>query len=163
MNVLGCNNVMFQEVTIIAPAYKSSNTNGIHIAHSTNINVTDSNIGNGDDCISIGDGSREVTISKVNCGHGHGISIKSLGKYENEEPIEGIRIKNCTLNNTKNRIRIKSWPSSFPGLATEMYFEDIIVENVGNPILIDQEYCPWNECKKVCTYATISFVPQRFL
>ncbi|PON77142.1 Glycoside hydrolase [Trema orientale] len=40
-----------------------------------------------------------------------------------------------------------------------MNFEDIIMENVGNPVLIDQEYCPWNLCnEKVPSRVKISDV-----
>ncbi|CAL2225311.1 unnamed protein product [Prunus armeniaca] len=148
MNVFGCKNVTFQHVNITAPG-ESVNTDGIHIGRSTAINITDANIGTGDDCVSIGHGSKEITVTKVTCGPGHGISIGSLGKYLNEEPVVGIRVNNCTLRNTQNGVRIKTWPASpSASTASDIHFEDIIMINVGNPVLIDQNYCPWNQCKK---------------
>ncbi|XP_027356430.1 polygalacturonase-like [Abrus precatorius] len=148
VNVLGCNNVTFDGFKISAPA-NSLNTDGIHIARSTNIKVINTNIGTGDDCISIGDGSKNLTIQNVNCGPGHGISVGSLGKYETEEPVEGLLVKNCTLTETDNGVRIKTWPDT-PGTITisDMHFEDLTMVNVKNPIIIDQEYCPWNQCSK---------------
>ncbi|KAM2234481.1 hypothetical protein PS1_012949 [Malus domestica] len=148
VNILGCHNVTFQHVNVTAPG-ESINTDGIHIGRSTGINITDAHIGTGDDCVSIGDGSKEITITRVTCGPGHGISVGSLGRYPNEEPVVGIRVRNCTLTNTSNGVRIKTWPASpSDGIASDMHFEDITVINVSNPILIDQQYCPWNQCKQ---------------
>ncbi|KAJ7964743.1 Polygalacturonase [Quillaja saponaria] len=148
VNVLGCTNVTFQHFTVSAPE-NSINTDGIHIGRSTGINITNSNIATGDDCISLGDGSKQISVTNVKCGPGHGISVGSLGKYKGEEPVEGLLVRNCTIMNTLNGVRIKTWPSSpATGIATDMHFEDIIMINVSNPVLIDQEYCPWNQCNK---------------
>nr|XP_023879857.1 exopolygalacturonase-like [Quercus suber] len=146
INVFGCKNVTFQHVTIKAPE-TSVNTDGIHIGRSTGIHIIDTNIGTGDDCVSLGDGSRDITVEKVNCGPGHGISIGSLGKFPNEEPVSGVKVIGCTLTNTMTGVRIKTWPASPTGSASDMHFEDIIMNNVGNPIIIDQVYCPWNQCQ----------------
>ncbi|CBI28390.3 unnamed protein product, partial [Vitis vinifera] len=145
INLLGCKNLAFYNVAISAPD-ESLNTDGIHIGRSSGINITDSTIETGDDCVSIGDGSEQINIQRVTCGPGHGISVGSLGKYPNEEPVVGISVKNCTLTNTQNGVRVKTFPASHQGIASEMHFEDIVMNNVGNPIIIDQEYCPHNQC-----------------
>ncbi|KAK7300974.1 hypothetical protein RJT34_11828 [Clitoria ternatea] len=148
VNVFGCKNITFTNFKISAPA-DSPNTDGIHIGKSSKVKITYSKIGTGDDCVSLGDGSREVTILNVTCGPGHGISVGSLGKYQNEESVEDLIVKNCILKNTNNGLRIKSWPGTpIVSLASDLHFEDIIMINVSNPIIIDQEYCPWNQCTK---------------
>lgn len=81
-------------------------------------------------------------------GSGHGISIRSIDKYDNEEPAEGISVVNCTIRNTTNGVRIKTWLSTPKRLnVSKLHFEDIIVGSVGGPIFIDQQYCPHNLCK----------------
>ncbi|KAL4619947.1 hypothetical protein ACB092_06G118100 [Castanea dentata] len=145
INLLECKNLQFQHVTVTAPA-DSPNTDGIHIGRSSQINITNANIGTGDDCISIGDGTQDITIKQVTCGPGHGISIGSLGRYQNEQPVSGIRIIGANLSNTDNGVRIKTWPASPAGTASDMHFESITMNNVANPILIDQNYCPNNQC-----------------
>lgn len=93
----------------------------------------------------VGDGTKQLTITNVTCDPGHEISIESLGKYQKEDPVSGINISNGTLSNTSNGVRIKTWPNSpSPVTASDIHFENIIMNNVGYPILIDQEYCPWN-------------------
>ncbi|XP_027925488.1 polygalacturonase-like [Vigna unguiculata] len=148
VNVLGCNNFTFDGFKVSAP-HDSANTDGIHIGRSRGVNVLNTNIATGDDCVSLGDGSKQVLVQNVKCGPGHGISVGSLGKYKEEEPVDGITIKGCTLKGTDNGVRIKTWPSE-PGTitVTNMKFEDITMDNVKNPIIIDQEYCPWNQCTK---------------
>ena len=148
INVLGARNMTLEEITIIAPE-ESPNTDGIHVGRSVGVQIINSNIKTGDDCISIGDGTRDLLVERVTCGPGHGISIGSLGLYVKEEDVTGIRVVNCTLINTDNGVRIKTWPSAACSTtASGIHFENIILKNVTNPILIDQEYCPWNRCNK---------------
>ncbi|KAF5459501.1 hypothetical protein F2P56_023442, partial [Juglans regia] len=146
INLLGCKNVTFQRVNIIAPG-NSPNTDGIHLGRSSGIRILDTKIATGDDCVSIGDGSRDILVQRVTCGPGHGISIGSLGKYTNEEPVVGVKVLDCTMTNTQNGVRIKTWPNSFAGTASDLHFENLVMNNVDYPVLIDQSYCPWRQCK----------------
>ncbi|XP_047147375.1 polygalacturonase-like [Vigna umbellata] len=147
-NVLDCKNFTFDGFKVSAPQ-NSPNTNGIHIEKSTSVNVLNANIGTGDDCVSLGGGSNQVLVQNVTCGPGHGISIGSLGKHKKEESIDGITIKGCTLKETDNGVMIKTLPSEPETVTiTNLVFEDITMENVKNPIIVDQEYCPSNQCSK---------------
>ncbi|KAL3633603.1 hypothetical protein CASFOL_022365 [Castilleja foliolosa] len=148
VNCISSHNVTFQRFHVSAPG-ESINTDGIHLARSSMINVLDSTIETGDDCISIGDQSSDYHITNVFCGPGHGISIGSLGKNQEEKDVRGIFVKNCTFKNTQNGVRVKTWPSAPATLkVTGLVFEDLIMDNVSNPVIIDQEYCPWNLCNK---------------
>ncbi|KAK4788532.1 hypothetical protein SAY86_019851 [Trapa natans] len=143
--VFGTKNITFRSIKIITPK-DSPNTDGIQIGHSSAITTVDASIETGDDCVCIGDGSEQVTITSVTCELGHGISIGSLEKYNNELPVNGIFVKKSTLTNTLTGVRIKSWPASLPGVANNVHFEDITMNNVSDLVLIDQGYCQWNQC-----------------
>ncbi|CAN1221512.1 G9 [Linum grandiflorum] len=145
ISVFGSKNYTLSNLKIQAPR-DSPNTDGIHIGKSTQVTIQNSIIGTGDDCVSIGDAVEQVTVTNVTCGPGHGISIGSLGKYPDEKSVKGVIVKNCTLADTDNGVRIKSWPDLNPGEASDVHFEDIIMNNVNNPIIIDQTYCPGHTC-----------------
>ncbi|ERN07142.1 exopolygalacturonase [Amborella trichopoda] len=145
MLLFGCKNMEVQSIKISAPA-DSPNTDGIHIGSSSNITISRSQIGTGDDCISLGPGSTQVTVDNVFCGPGHGISVGSLGKRPNEGDVEGLHVKNCTISDTTNGLRIKTWEDSDSSSASNFTYEDIVMNNVANPIIIDQEYCPYASC-----------------
>ncbi|XP_076904718.1 exopolygalacturonase-like [Bidens hawaiensis] len=160
ISLRGSDNSRMENININAQG-NSLNTDGIHIAKLNGLNITNSKIGTGDDCISFGEGSRNIRIEGVSCGPGHGFSIGSLGKFPNEEPVEGILLKNCTVNRAINGVRIKTWPNgaingvriktwpnSHPGIVRDITFENIIINNVQNPVIVDQEYCPNKACMK---------------
>uniref|UniRef100_A0A2C9V9A4 Exopolygalacturonase-like n=1 Tax=Manihot esculenta TaxID=3983 RepID=A0A2C9V9A4_MANES len=147
VNVLGYDDFTFEGFIVSTPE-GSLNTDGIHIGRSKGVTISNAKIGTGDDCISIGDGTENLKITKVACGPGHGIRIGSLGKYENEDPVSEITVSDCTLTGTTNGVRIKTWPAIFPNNATNIHFRDITMESVSNPIIVDKMYCPWNKCNK---------------
>ncbi|XP_074294509.1 polygalacturonase-like [Silene latifolia] len=140
----GCKNVKVQGVTISASG-TSPNTDGIHVQMSMGVTILNSKIRTGDDCISIGPGTNGLWIEGIHCGPGHGISIGSLGKEQNEPGVQNVTVKTCSFTNTQNGVRIKSWGRASNGFVRNVVFQHLTMVNSQNPIIIDQNYCPGNK------------------
>ncbi|CAM0877101.1 unnamed protein product [Alopecurus aequalis] len=139
MSIEDCTNVRLASLSITAPG-TSPNTDGIHITRSKDVQVRDCVIKTGDDCMSIEDGTHNLHVTKVVCGPGHGISIGSLGDDNSRAEVSGITIDSVQLYGTTNGARIKTWQGG-SGYAKDITFQNIIMDNVQNPIIIDQNYC----------------------
>ncbi|KAJ0972226.1 hypothetical protein J5N97_020185 [Dioscorea zingiberensis] len=139
----GCEGVQVQGVKISAPG-NSPNTDGIHVQMSTDVTITGTGIKTGDDCVSIGPGTTNLWIERVTCGPGHGISIGSLGKEDEEEGVQNVTVKNTVFTGSQNGLRIKTWGKPSDGFVKGVVFEHALMQNVQNPIIIDQNYCPNN-------------------
>ncbi|XP_054816605.1 polygalacturonase-like [Prosopis cineraria] len=143
MNIQKCLNVTLSNLNVRAPE-DSPNTDGIHVTETQNILITDSTIGTGDDCISIESGSKNVRITDITCGPGHGISIGSLGDNNSKAEVSNVVVNRAKLRGTTNGVRIKTWQGG-SGYARNIEFMNIEVKNVSNPIIIDQNYCDQEE------------------
>ncbi|KAK1416790.1 hypothetical protein QVD17_25907 [Tagetes erecta] len=139
ITITTCNSVIVSNLRIIAPE-TSPNTDGIDISGSTNVNIRDSVIATGDDCIAIGGDSSYIKISGIMCGPGHGISIGSLGR-RGGDVVENVDVHNCTMRKTLTGVRIKTYQGG-SGYAKRISFTGIRFDAVNNPIIIDQYYCP---------------------
>ncbi|KAG4927878.1 hypothetical protein JHK84_053441 [Glycine max] len=142
-------NVQVSGLNVTAPE-DSPNTDGIHVTNTQNIQISSSVIGTGDDCISIVHGSKDVEATDITCGPGHGISIGSLGAGKSKEFVSGIRVNRAKIFGTKNGVRIKTWQGG-SGSASDIQFQNIEMDNVTNPIIINQNYCDKKKkpCKKL--------------
>ncbi|CAN8318300.1 unnamed protein product [Cochlearia groenlandica] len=134
-------NVRMQNLRLRAPS-GSPNTDGIIVQSSSGVTISGAAIGTGDDCIALNQGSMNIWIERVNCGPGHGISIGSLGEYANEEGVQNVTITSSVFTRTQNGVRIKSWARPSTGFVRNVVFRNLVMKNVGNPIIIDQNYCP---------------------
>ncbi|XP_019439147.1 PREDICTED: polygalacturonase-like [Lupinus angustifolius] len=134
-----CFNVKASKLVITAPEH-SPNTDGVHISGTRNMNIRNSVIGTGDDCISIVSGSHYIGATDIKCGPGHGINIGSLGAGNSEALVSNVIVNRATLTGSTNGVRIKSWQGGF-GYAKNIKFLNIAMRNVTNPIIIDQNYC----------------------
>ncbi|WOK93056.1 polygalacturonase-like isoform X1 [Canna indica] len=138
-----CSNVDASKITISSPD-ESPNTDGIHITDTKNIIIQNSIIGSGDDCISIVSGSRGVIARKILCGPGHGISIGSLGSNHSLANVSDVLVDDVRLTGTTNGLRIKTWQGG-RGYAKHIIFQNIVMDNVKRPIIINQNYCDQDE------------------
>ncbi|KAI3471592.1 hypothetical protein Pfo_028242, partial [Paulownia fortunei] len=134
-----CTNVQASNLVVTAPE-NSPNTDGIHVTGTQNIQISSCTIGTGDDCISIVSGSQKVQAMGITCGPGHGISIGSLGSGNSEEYVTDVLVNGAKLSGTTNGVRIKTWQGG-SGSASNIKFQNIEMQNVKNPIIIDQQYC----------------------
>ncbi|XP_054782152.1 probable polygalacturonase At1g80170 isoform X2 [Prosopis cineraria] len=132
-------NVVTSNLRVLAPAF-SPNTDGIHIGASKGVEVNDCIIQTGDDCISIVSNSSKIRIRNLSCGPGHGISIGSLGKFNSWEKVHDVTVDGAFLSRTGNGVRIKTWQGG-GGFASDITFRNILMDQVSNPITVDQYYC----------------------
>lgn len=151
-NLFKVNHFNVTGVNITAPG-DSPNTDGIKIAFSSNIQISNTHIGTGDDCIAILSGNTKFDIYNVTCGPGHGISVGSLGKNKDEKNVVDLTVRDTVFTGTSNGIRIKTWQSSASTIAiSNLVYENIQMIDVEIPINIDQKYCPYPPCQKMVAY-----------
>ncbi|EOA35112.1 hypothetical protein CARUB_v10020232mg [Capsella rubella] len=131
--------VRISRVMVTSPG-DSPNTDGIHITSSTDVVVQDSKISTGDDCVSIVNGSARIKMKRIYCGPGHGISIGSLGQGHSTGIVSAVVLDTAYLKNTTNGLRIKTWQGG-NGYVKGVRFENVQMQDVANPIIIDQFYC----------------------
>ncbi|XP_050283869.1 polygalacturonase [Quercus robur] len=134
-----CQNVEALNLVVVAPG-NSPNTDGIHVTGTQNIQIQNCVIRTGDDCISIVSGSKNVQATDITCGPGHGISIGSLGADNSEAEVSNVMVNRAKLTGTTNGMRIKTWQGG-SGYAKNIMFQNVVMNNVSNPIIIDQNYC----------------------
>lgn len=66
--------------------------------------------------------------------------------------MSGITVKNCSFLDAQVGVAIKARPGSTASEISSIVFQDLILDNVTNPILIDQEFCP---AEHDCTQAVL--------
>ncbi|WOG88762.1 hypothetical protein DCAR_0207997 [Daucus carota subsp. sativus] len=141
--------VRVSDVLVSSPE-DSPNTDGIHITASTDVVIQKSKIKTGDDCISIVNGSSNIKMKEISCGPGHGISIGSLGKNNSTGIVTKVVLDKAFIRGTTNGLRIKTWQGG-SGYVRGVRYQNVRMENVSNPIIIDQYYC---DSPKTCQNQT---------
>ncbi|KAL9333901.1 hypothetical protein Peur_074040 [Populus x canadensis] len=155
-----CVNVRALNLMVIAPG-TSPNTDGIHVTGTQNIRIRNCVIRTGDDCISIVSGSKNVEATDITCGPGHGISIGSLGADNSGAEVSNVFVNRATISGTTNGVRIKTWQGG-SGYARNIVFQNVVMRNVTNPIIIDQNYCDQDSpCEEQTSAVQISNVMYR--
>ncbi|GJN32091.1 hypothetical protein PR202_gb20565 [Eleusine coracana subsp. coracana] len=152
-----CRGVAVSDLSITSPA-DSPNTDGIHVENTQDVHIRDTLVSNGDDCVSIGAGTRNVHIENVTCGPGgHGISIGSLGKAGSRACVANITVRDAVIRRSDNGVRIKTWQGG-SGSVSAVAFQNVRMDAVRNPIIIDQYYCLSHSCENSTTAVLVSGV-----
>ncbi|KAK9751066.1 hypothetical protein RND81_02G239000 [Saponaria officinalis] len=147
--------VTVHNVTISSPE-DSPNTDGIHLQNTRDVEIHHSNIGCGDDCVSIQTGCSNIHLHHINCGPGHGISLGGLGKDRSIACVSDIVVEDIVMQNTLYGVRIKTWPGGI-GSVKNVTFSNVQVSDVKVPLVIDQFYCENNvHCKNISGNVAIS-------
>ncbi|KAF9054257.1 pectin lyase fold/virulence factor [Panaeolus papilionaceus] len=95
---------------------------------------------NGDDCISVINGARDIVAKNGYCGFSsHGLSIGSLGRNGAEHTVQNVLFKNWTMEGAVYGTRFKSWTGG-RGWADNITWEDITLIDVSTGIFITQNY-----------------------
>ncbi|XP_047057318.1 polygalacturonase At1g48100-like [Lolium rigidum] len=154
-----CDQVRVDGLFISSPAF-SPNTDGIHVENTKSVQIHNSRINNGDDCISIGAGCSAVHIENVTCAHGHGISIGSLGVRNTRACVSNVTVRNTRILDSDNGLRIKTWQGG-AGSVSAVEFAGVRMENVRTCIVIDQYYCLGNGCANQTSAVRVAGITYR--
>jgi polygalacturonase len=152
-----CRGVVASGLSISSPAL-SPNTDGIHVENSQDVVITNTAVSNGDDCVSIGAGTLNMHVENVTCGPGgHGISIGSLGKQGSRACVANVTVRNAVIRHSDNGVRIKTWQGG-SGAVSAVSFENVRMDAVRNPIIIDQYYCLSKSCENATSAVFVNGV-----
>ncbi|CAO2162368.1 unnamed protein product [Urochloa humidicola] len=154
-----CTRVTVDGLFVSSPA-SSPNTDGVHVENTTAVQILNSRIYNGDDCVSIGAGCSDVRIENVTCGHGHGISIGSLGARGTRACVSNVTVRNARILDSDNGLRIKTWQGG-TGAVSAVEFAGVQLRNVKNCIVIDQYYCLGSGCANQTSAVRVAGVAYR--
>ncbi|XVF86475.1 hypothetical protein PTKIN_Ptkin18bG0043300 [Pterospermum kingtungense] len=146
ITITSCEGVTISNLHISAPA-TSPNTDGIDVSDSRNVQIRNSFIGTGDDCVAISSGSSHINITGIVYPTFMWLNIGALGVHGENDTVEEVHVRNCTFKGSLTGVRIKTWQGGV-GYARKISFEKIRFIRADSPIIIDQYYCPSGEnCK----------------
>ncbi|KAI5121311.1 hypothetical protein M0805_003778 [Coniferiporia weirii] len=137
------------------------NTDGFS-AGGTDMLFEDNYVVNGDDCLTVGSGAKNIVFRNSYCRSlgkkdslfasdlllgegGHGLSIGSLGEGGSVADVENVLIENNFMKNTLYGARFKSWTGG-NGLAqnqNSITWRNIEFDNVRFPVYVTQNY--WDQ------------------
>ncbi|KAI0347920.1 pectin lyase-like protein [Trametopsis cervina] len=117
------------------------NTDGFS-AGGTNLLFENNDVRNGDDCLTVGNGAKNVHWRNSYCEGGHGLSIGSLGSGGSVADVENILIEDTVMKNSLYGARFKSWTGG-NGFARNVTWRNIAFTNVPFPIYVTQNY--WDQ------------------
>ncbi|KIY69001.1 glycoside hydrolase family 28 protein [Cylindrobasidium torrendii FP15055 ss-10] len=140
--------VTFDNLTITA-SENSHNTDGWNVYRSDTVSILNSVIINGDDCVAFKPNATNVLVSNLDCTGSHGISVGSLGQYAGlYDIVENVTAIDIVMKDAQNGARIKAWAGSDvgSGIVRNITFTNFTMENVDNPIVIDQCYFSEDVC-----------------
>lgn len=58
--------------------------------------------------------------------------------------MQNITVMSVFFSGTQNGLRIKTWGKGYSGFVRGVTFADAVMQDVQNPIVVDQNYCPGN-------------------
>lgn len=154
-----CERVRVDGLFVSSPA-SSPNTDGVHVENTKSVQILNSRIYNGDDCVSIGAGCSDVHVENITCGHGHGISIGSLGVHNTHACVSNVTVRNVRILDSDNGVRIKTWQGG-AGAVSAVEFAGVQMQNVKNCIVIDQYYCLGHGCANQTSAVRVAGVAYR--
>jgi galacturan 1,4-alpha-galacturonidase len=139
-------NIVYNGINISAVSTSNNlakNTDGWDIYRSDSVSIINSNINNGDDCVSLKPNSTNIIASYLYCNGSHGISVGSLGQYAGVyDIVENFTSTNVQMYNAQNGARIKAFagPGVGSGIVKNISFSFFTEGNVDNPLIVDQCY-----------------------
>jgi galacturan 1,4-alpha-galacturonidase len=154
--VANSSDVVFSNIDIAGGSVSKNpakNTDGWDTYRSDNVVIQNSNINNGDDCVSFKPNSTNIIVQNLVCNGSHGISVGSLGQYAGEvDYVENVYVYNVSMSNASDGARIKVWPGASSALSGDLQggggsgavknitYDGMVLNNVDYAIEITQCY-----------------------
>lgn len=137
----GSSNVHIFNNIIIARSDNVSfpfNTDGFS-AGGNNLLFENNYVVNGDDCMTVGNGAKNITWRDGYCEGSHGLSVGSLGGDGQVASVENVLFESTIMNRTLYAARFKSWTGG-NGAAKNITWKNITIIDVMFPIYVTQKF-----------------------